>query len=123
MWAWKSRIAGSVMLAPSPHSLARGSRIQGFPWFFEANSAAPLRFALELTASKSITQIKIKDRKMDGLNRQLGQVLAAALLLALASPAIASIETPEAKAEASNVAAMAGLHMEEVFGAKRPKPG
>lgn len=57
------------------------------------------------------------------LKRQLGHALAAALLLALASPASASIETPEAKAEASDAAAMAGLHMEEVFGVKRPKPG
>lgn len=49
---------------------------------------------------------------------------AAAIALALAPvPAAASIETPEAKAEASDAAMMAGLHAEEVFGAKRPKPG
>ena len=40
-----------------------------------------------------------------------------------AAPAAASIETPEAKAEASDAAVMARLHMEEVFGDKQPKPG
>jgi hypothetical protein len=40
-----------------------------------------------------------------------------------ASPAVASIETHEAKAEASDAAAMANFDMEQVFGAKRPKPG
>jgi hypothetical protein len=56
-------------------------------------------------------------------NRGLG--LAVAALCALSTPAasFASIETPEAKAEASDAAAIAGIHMEEVFGAKRPKPG
>ena len=56
-------------------------------------------------------------------NRQLGRGLAAALLLALAAPVAASIETPEAKEEASSAAFMARLDMEEVFGAKRPRPG
>lgn len=40
-----------------------------------------------------------------------------------ASPAIASIETYEAKAEARDAVAMAQLHMEEVFGNKQLKPG
>jgi hypothetical protein len=44
-------------------------------------------------------------------------------LMIPASPAVASIETHEAKAEASDAAAMANLDMEQVFGAKRPKPG
>ena len=60
---------------------------------------------------------------MHRFKRQLGQALAAALLFALAAPAAASIETPEAKAEAADAAMMAGLHAEEVFGSKRPKPG
>jgi len=60
---------------------------------------------------------------MYGLKRRLGRGLGAALLLALATPVCASIETPEAKAEASGAALMANLHMEEVFGAKRPKAG
>ena len=60
---------------------------------------------------------------MYALKRQLGRGLAAAILLALAAPAPASIETPEAKEEASSAAFMARLDMEEVFGAKRPKPG
>ena len=40
-----------------------------------------------------------------------------------ASPAVASIETHEAKAEASDAAAMARYDMEQVFGEKRLKPG
>jgi hypothetical protein len=60
---------------------------------------------------------------MAGQNRQLGRGLAAAILFALASPAPASIETPEAKAEASYAATMARFHKEEVFGAKQPRPG
>ncbi len=40
-----------------------------------------------------------------------------------ASPAVASIETHEAKAEASDAAAMARYEMEQVFGEKRLKPG
>lgn len=53
-----------------------------------------------------------------------GLATMAALALAIsAAPAAASIETPEAKAEASDAALMAGVHMEEVFGGKRPKPG
>jgi L,D-transpeptidase-like protein len=57
------------------------------------------------------------------INCQLGRGLGVALMLALATPAPAAVETPEAKAEASGAAAMAGFHMEEVFGAMRPKPG
>jgi lipoprotein-anchoring transpeptidase ErfK/SrfK len=49
--------------------------------------------------------------------------MAALALMASAVPATASIETREARAEASNAAAMAGIHMEELFGAKRPRPG
>jgi len=55
-----------------------------------------------------------------------GLALAASGALALmlpAAPTLASIETPEAKAEASGAAAMARLHMEEVFGDKRLKAG
>ena len=63
---------------------------------------------------------------MYALNWMPGRVLTAMAAVALAmsaAPATASIETPEAKAEASDAALMAGFHMEEVFGAKRPKPG
>ena len=60
---------------------------------------------------------------MHRFKRQLGRGLAAALLLALGAPAPASIETPEAKEEASSAASLARLDMEEVFGAKRPRPG
>ena len=56
-------------------------------------------------------------------NRGLGLAIAALCALATPAAAIASIETPQARAEASDAAAMAGIHMEEVFGAKRPKPG
>jgi lipoprotein-anchoring transpeptidase ErfK/SrfK len=49
--------------------------------------------------------------------------LAALALICSAAPLSASIETPDAKAEANDAATMAGIHMEEVFGAKRPKPG
>jgi len=55
-----------------------------------------------------------------------GLALAASGALALmlpAAPTLASIETPEAKAEASGAAAMARLHMEEVFGDKQLKAG
>ena len=55
-----------------------------------------------------------------------GRVFAATAAFALicsAAPATASIETPEAKAEASDAAAMARFDMQEVFGAKRPRPG
>ncbi len=57
--------------------------------------------------------------------RKLALALAAAGALALlpAAPALASLETPEAKAEAADAALMARLHMEEVFGAKELKPG
>jgi hypothetical protein len=44
-------------------------------------------------------------------------------LAAPAAPVSASIETVEAKAEASDAVAMARLHMEEVFGDKQLKPG
>ena len=53
----------------------------------------------------------------------LGRALTAAVLLALATPAGASTETPAAKAEASAAAFMASIDMEQVFGAKRPKAG
>jgi len=55
-----------------------------------------------------------------------GLALAALGALALmipATPAAASIETVEAKAEASDAAALARYNMEEVFGDKRPKAG
>lgn len=55
-----------------------------------------------------------------------GLALAASGMLALlvpATPATASIETEEAKAEASDAVAMARFHMEEVFGDKHLKPG
>jgi len=60
---------------------------------------------------------------MFGLKRQLGRGLAAAIWLVLATPAIASIETPEAKAEASGAAALARFDMGDAFGDKMPKPG
>ena len=57
--------------------------------------------------------------------KKLALALAAAGALALmpAAPALASLETPEAKAEAADAAMMARLHMEEVFGPKELKPG
>ena len=57
--------------------------------------------------------------------KKLALALAAAGALALmpAAPALASLETPEAKAEAADAAMMARLHMEEVFGDKRPSNG
>lgn len=57
--------------------------------------------------------------------KKLALALAAAGALALlpAAPALASLETAEAKAEAADAAMMARLHMEEVFGSKRPKNG
>ncbi|HET9413255.1 MAG TPA: L,D-transpeptidase family protein [Pseudolabrys sp.] len=54
--------------------------------------------------------------------RALAAAGAFALMLS-ATPAVASIETPAAKAEASDAAVMAGIDMEEIFGAKRPRPG
>jgi len=54
--------------------------------------------------------------------RGLAAVGAFALLLS-AVPATASIETSEAKAEASDAVAMARFHAEEVFGEKQPKAG
>ena len=53
----------------------------------------------------------------------LALAAASALALAPAAPALASLETPEAKAEAADAAVMARLHMEEVFGPKELKPG
>ena len=55
--------------------------------------------------------------------KKLALALAVTGLFVSAVPASASIETPEAKEEASSAAFMATLHMEEVFGDKRPKPG
>ena len=55
--------------------------------------------------------------------RGLGLAVAALCALAVPCAAIGSTETIEAKTEASDAAAMAGIHLEEVFGAKRPKPG
>jgi len=55
-----------------------------------------------------------------------GLALATSGLLAMmvpAMPAVASIETYEAKAEASGAAALARYDMEEVFGGKQPKAG
>ena len=53
----------------------------------------------------------------------LALAAASALALAPAAPALASLETPEAKAEAADAAMMARLHMEEVFGSKELRPG
>jgi hypothetical protein len=57
--------------------------------------------------------------------KKLALALAAASAVALvpAAPALASLETPEAKAEAADAAMMARLDMEEVFGPKELKPG
>ena len=57
--------------------------------------------------------------------KKLALALAAAGALALlpAAPALASLETPEAKAEAADAATTARLDMEEVFGPKQLKPG
>ena len=57
--------------------------------------------------------------------RKLALALAVAGVFALtpAAPALASLETPEAKAEAADAAMMARLDMEEVFGPKELKPG
>lgn len=52
----------------------------------------------------------------------LGTAGVLAVLAPIAS-ALASIETPEAKAEASEAATQARLHMEEMFGSKQLKPG
>jgi hypothetical protein len=49
--------------------------------------------------------------------------MTALALMASAVPASAAIETADAKAEASNAAAIAGMDMEDVFGGKRPRPG
>ena len=56
-------------------------------------------------------------------NRGLGLAIAALCALAIPGTAIASIETPEAKAEAADAADMARYHMEEVFGDKEPRAG
>ena len=57
--------------------------------------------------------------------KKLALALAAAGMFALmpAAPALASLETPEAKAEAADAAMMARFDMEEVFGPKQLKPG
>ena len=57
--------------------------------------------------------------------KKLALALAAAGAIALmpAAPALASLETQEAKAEAADAAMMARLHMEEVFGDKQLRPG
>ncbi|HET7715004.1 MAG TPA: L,D-transpeptidase family protein [Bauldia sp.] len=57
--------------------------------------------------------------------KKLALVLAAAGAFALmpAAPALASLETPEAKAEATDAALMARYHMEEVFGGRQPRNG
>jgi hypothetical protein len=57
--------------------------------------------------------------------KKLALALAAAGLFALApaAPALASLETAEAKTEAADAAMMARLHMDEVFGPKILKPG
>jgi len=56
--------------------------------------------------------------------KKLALALAAAGLFALTpAPALASLETPEAKAEAADAAMMARLHTEEVFGPKELKSG
>jgi hypothetical protein len=57
--------------------------------------------------------------------KKLALALAVAGVFALtpATPALASLETPEAKAEAADAAMMARLHMEEVFGPKVLKAG
>lgn len=56
-------------------------------------------------------------------NRGLGLAIAGLCAIAVPGTAIASIETPAAKAEASAAAYMAGIDMEQVFGPKRPKAG
>jgi hypothetical protein len=60
---------------------------------------------------------------IDRTNRGLGLAIALWCALALPAPAIASIETPEAKAEASDAAFMARFHKDEVFGDRHPKAG
>jgi lipoprotein-anchoring transpeptidase ErfK/SrfK len=57
--------------------------------------------------------------------RKLALALAVAGVFALtpAAPALASLETPEAKAEAADAAMMARVDMEEVFGPKELRPG
>ena len=56
-------------------------------------------------------------------NRGLGLAIAALCALAVPGSAIASIETPQAKAEAADAAMSARFDMEEVFGPKSLKPG
>lgn len=63
---------------------------------------------------------------MNRLDTMRGLALAASGALALlipAMPAAASIETVEAKAEATDAAAMARFHAEQLFGGKRLKTG
>jgi len=56
-------------------------------------------------------------------NRGLGLAVAALCALAVPGTAVASIETPEAKAEAADAAMMARADMDAVFGPKILKPG
>jgi len=60
---------------------------------------------------------------MTGIRKKLALALAGSMVLALAAPAAASFETPEAKAEAGAAAYMARIDMEQVFGPKELKPG
>ena len=53
----------------------------------------------------------------------LALAVAGTLVLTPAAPALASLETPEAKAEAADAAMMARLDMERVFGDERPRNG
>jgi hypothetical protein len=56
-------------------------------------------------------------------NRGLGLAMAALCALAVPATAHASIETPEAKAEAADAAMIARADMDAVFGPKQLKPG
>lgn len=56
-------------------------------------------------------------------NRGRGLAIAALCALAVPATALASIETPEAKAEAADAAVTARADMDDVFGPKILKPG
>ena len=63
---------------------------------------------------------------MHWLKFMSGRALPAAIAIALSTlsaPAVASVETVEAKAEAADAAMMARADMDMVFGSKFPKPG